>query len=435
MRRRLRGGGGRQVELEVTALGGRGDGLAEHQGRPVFLPFALPGDRVRARLTGTRAGGFTGEVIELLAEGPGRVAAPCPHFGPCGGCALQHLAEPAYLAWKQALLPQALARRGLGEAPVGPLVRVPSGSRRRAGFAARRIAAGVVLGYHGRDSHDIVDLTACLLLTPALAALLAPLRGLLAEILQPGARAAVEALDGETGVDLLLRSDAPPELPAREALAAFAESADLARLCWAEPATAGVPGAPEPVVERRPPRITFGGVAVTPPPSGFLQPTRAGETALRERLLDWLPAGATRVVELYAGCGSFTFPLAERARVHAVEGDAQALAALEAGLRHAGLSGRITTARRDLVRAPLAPDEFAAAECVVFDPPRAGAREQAAEIARSAVPCVLALSCNPHSFARDARLLVDGGYRLEEVVPVDQFPWSGHLELIARFTR
>jgi len=436
MPRQARRGGGRQVELGVTALGGRGDGLAEHEGRPVFLPFTLPGDRVRARLTGTRAGGFTAEVIELLAEGPSRVAPPCPHFGPCGGCALQHMAEDAYLAWKQSLVPQALARRGLGEVPVRPLLRVPPRSRRRAAFAARRIASGVVLGYHGRESHDIVDLTDCLLLIPALVALLAPLRAVLAEILVPGARAAAEAVETETGIDLLLRGGQPPALAAREALAAFAESVDLARLSWAGLATAAEDdGVPEPIVQRRLPRVAFGGVAVTPPPGGFLQPTLAGEAALRERLLAWLPAETARVVELYAGCGSFTFPLAAHAKVHAVEGDTLALVALQDGLRQAGLSGRITAERRDLDRAPLGPAELAAVDCVVFDPPRAGAREQAAEIARSDVPCVIALSCNPHSFARDARLLVDGGYRLHEVVPVDQFPWSGHLELIARFMR
>lgn len=435
MRRQARRGGGRQVELGVTALGGRGDGLAEYQGRPVFLPFTLPGDRVRARLTGTRAGGFTAEVLELLVEGPGRAVPPCPHFGPCGGCALQHMADDAYRVWKQGLAAQALARRGLADAPVRPLVQVPPGTRRRTAFAARRVAAGVVLGYHGRTSHGIVDLTACLLLTPALTALFAPLRGLLAEILAPGGRAAAEAVETETGIDLLLRGESPPDLAAREALAAFAERTDLARLSWAGLDNGALEGPPEPVAQRRPPRVTFGGVAVTPPPGGFLQPTAAGEAVLRDRLLDWLPEGAARVVELYAGCGSFTFPLAARAKVHAVEGDAAALAALEDGLRRAGLSGRVTAARRDLARAPLDAAELAGADCVVFDPPRSGAREQAAEIARSDVPCVLALSCNPHSFARDARLLVDGGYRLHEVVPLDQFPWSGHVELAARFAR
>lgn len=430
MGRQARRGGGRQLELEVTALGGRGDGLAEHEGRPVFLPFTLPGDRVRARLTGRRAGGLTAETIELLAEGPGRVAPPCRHFGPCGGCALQHMAEDAYVAWKQTLVLRALARRGFAGAPVRPVVRVPPGSRRRAAFAARRLAGGVVLGYHGRESHAVVDLGTCLLLTPPLAALLAPLRRLLSEILALGARATVEALDSETGIDLLLRADSPPGLAAREALAGFAERADLARLSWAETA-----GSPEPVVQRREPRVSLGGVAVTPPPGGFLQPTLAGEAALRDCLLDWLPGDAARVVELYAGCGTFTFPLAARTKVHAVEGDADALAALQAGVRNAGLSGRITTERRDLARAPLTAADLDGADGVVFDPPRAGARGQAAEIARARVTHVVALSCNPHSLARDARLLVDGGFRLRDVVPVDQFPWSGHLELIARFSR
>jgi 23S rRNA (uracil1939-C5)-methyltransferase len=265
--------------------------------------------------------------------------------------------------------------------------------------------------------------------------LLPPLRQALSPLLQERETAAVTLTETEAGPDLLVVSAQAPGLEAREALAAFAEGQDLARLSWAARAKAGEALAPEPVVLRRPPRLDFADVAVEPPPGGFLQPTAAGEAALVERVLSYLPEGAAALADLYAGCGTFTFPLAQRARVHAVERDQAAMAALWSGARKADLAGRITVEARDLARAPVTAEELAGGDCVVFDPPRAGAREQAAEIARSSVPAAIAVSCNPNTFARDARTLVDGGFTLVEVAPIDQFPWTGHLELVASFRR
>ena len=435
MRRRARKGGGRQFEARIEGLGARGDGFASLDGRPVFVPFTVAGDRVRLRLTGTRAGGFKGEVLELLEEGPGRAEPPCPHFGVCGGCALQHLTDEACARWKQGLVAQALARRGFGEVPVQPMIRIPPGTRRRATLAAARTETGVTLGFHGRESHAVVDVETCLLLTPRLMGLLPPLRLALAPLLQAREVAAVTLTETEEGPDLLIVSGQAPGLAAREALAAFAEDQDLARLTWAARAKAGEALEPEPVVLRRPPRLDFAGVAVEPPPGGFLQPTAAGEAALVEAVLSYLPEGAAALADLYAGCGTFTFPLARHARVHAVERDEAAMAALWSGARKADLAGRITVETRDLARAPVTAEELAGGDCVVFDPPRAGAREQAAEIARSSVPAAIAVSCNPNTFARDARTLVDGGFTLIEVTPIDQFPWTGHLELVASFRR
>ena len=435
MRRRARKGGGRQFEARIEGLGARGDGFASLDGRPVFVPLTVAGDRVRLRLTGTRAGGFKGEVLELLEEGPGRAEPPCPHFGVCGGCALQHLTDEACARWKQGLVAPALARRGFGEVPVQPMIRIPPGTRRRATLAAARTETGVTLGFHGRESHAVVDVETCLLLTPRLMGLLPPLRLALAPLLQAREVAAVTLTETEEGPDLLIVSGQAPGLAAREALAAFAEDQDLARLTWAARAKAGEALEPEPVVLRRPPRLDFAGVAVEPPPGGFLQPTAAGEAALVEAVLSYLPEGAAALADLYAGCGTFTFPLARHARVHAVERDEAAMAALWSGARKADLAGRITVETRDLARAPVTAEELAGGDCVVFDPPRAGAREQAAEIARSSVPAAIAVSCNPNTFARDARTLVDGGFTLIEVTPIDQFPWTGHLELVASFRR
>jgi 23S rRNA (uracil1939-C5)-methyltransferase len=224
-------------------------------------------------------------------------------------------------------------------------------------------------------------------------------------------------------------------LAAREALADLAQAADLARLSWGQTARPDAAMESEPVAIRRPPVLRFGDVTVEPPPGGFLQPTAAGEKLLVEAVLAGIPAGAKRVADLYAGCGTFTFPLAGRCRVHAVEGDSTALAALWTAARRADLAGRVSIEERDLAREPLDPAELNGLDGVVFDPPRTGAREQAMALAASAVPAVVAVSCNPATFARDARILIDGGYTLMEVLPVDQFPWSGHLELVGRFLR
>ncbi len=430
MRRKPRRGGGRQAEVTIESLGGRGDGVARLDGRPVFVPLTLPGDRVRLRITGEKAGAFKAEVIELLAGGPGRVEPPCPHYGPCGGCALQHLEAGRTASWKREQVVQALARRGLPGEAVRPLIAVPPGSRRRAALAAVRTQAGVLLGFHERASHKVIDAPGCRLLTPGLTAVLPLLRAALAGILAPRESADVTLCETESGVDLLLISRRPPDLAAREALAELARSADLARLSWAPP-----DGEPEPVARRRPPRISFAGVAVVPPPGGFLQPSAEGESALTRLVLDGLPAPAERVLDLYAGCGAFSFPLAEHARVHAVEGDEAALAALRTAARGAGLEGRVSAEARDLARRPLQASELAGFDCAVFDPPRAGARMQAEAFAASDLPAVVAVSCNPNTFARDARILVHGGFALAEVTPLDQFPWSGHVELVAGFKR
>lgn len=436
MRRKARRGGGRQVEVTIESLGGRGDGVAEVDGRPVFVPFALPGERLRVRLVGEHAAGLRAEPIELIDPSPERVEPPCLHFGPCGGCALQHMAEDAYVRWKQDLAGQALGRQGLSGNVVAEMVRVPERSRRRATLAARRRGSGLALGFHGRASHAVEDVESCRILSPGLMALLPPLRAALPSVLEERETADVMLLDSESGADVLIVSARPPGLQAREALAAFARDCGIARVSWAPAARGrGGFGEPEPVAARAAPTVTFAGVAVEPPPGGFLQPTVEGEAALTEAVVGWLSDAEGPVADLYAGCGTFTFAMARRRRVHAVEGNEASLAALARAARRHDLAGRVSAEARDLARQPLEPEELADSAAVVFDPPRTGAKPQAGMLARSAVPVVIAVSCNPATFARDARILVDGGYRLEAVRPVDQFPWSPHLELAALFRR
>jgi len=430
MGRRTRPEGDRQVELTVHSIGGRGDGVAVGDGRPVFLANTVPGDRVRVRLPVERGGVTRGEVLEVLEPGPDRVVPPCRHFGACGGCALQHLDPDKGLQWKRDKLCTALAKRGLPVDAVRPIVSIAPGTRRRATLAAVRGPAGVTLGFRERGGHGVVDVISCLLLTPRLMALLPLLREALAPLLESRRDLAVSLCDTEEGADVLLFAAPGPDLAEREHLAGLAESADLARLSWREPGTP-----PEPLAIRRPPRVRFADVAVEPPPGGFLQPTPEGEAALVGQVTDALPEQVARIADLYSGCGTFTFPLAARAPVHAVEGNGAALAALETAARKAGLLGAITTETRDLARQPLRADELARFDAVVFDPPRDGAKAQAAEIARSKVPVAIAVSCNPSTFARDARILVNGGFQLVAATPVDQFPWSAHVELVASFRR
>lgn len=426
---------GRRATLAIESLGAQGDGIGRLDGRAVYVPTTVPGDQVEVTIEGPKGEGLAGRLVTVLAPGPGRTAAPCRHFGDCGGCAVQHLDAAAYRGWKSALLPAALARRGFADPPLRPLIAIAPGTRRRAVMSAQRRDGRTRLGFHARARHRIVDLAECPILVPALAALLAPLRAVLDRVLPAGGSAEILAAQTDSGCDLLIAGAAAPALDGRQALAAFAEAEDVARISWT-PAAGAVP---EPIVLRRAPVVRFGGVPVVPPPGPFLQPSLEGEAALLGAVRE--AAGVAghadrRVADLFAGCGTFSLPLAAAgARVHAVDGSAPAIEALLAAARAGGLGLRVEAERRDLESRPLLPAELAAYDAVVFDPPRAGARAQSEAIARSTLPRAVAVSCNPATFARDARILVDGGFGIDWIQPVDQFPWTGHLELVAAFSR
>jgi len=414
-----------EIELAIESVGVRGDGVAHHDGKTVYVPFAAPGDRVRVQLS-TAKGERRGEIVALLAAGA-RAAPVCAHFGSCGGCALQHLSVEAYAAAKLGWLTGALAQHGFAKVDIAPLRRLAPGTRRRARLALARDGA-TVAGFHGRMSHAIVDMRECHVLHPALFALVEPLRRLAAALLPKKGTAAASLTLGDAGVDVVLELPKAPDLETLEALARFAAEQDLARLSWrADHAFA-------PVAQRRPVRAVFAGVAVDLPADAFLQASGEADTVLSGLVLDAVGA-PRRVADLYAGVGTFSFALAARAPVHAVEGDAEAAKALGQAAARANSADRVTVERRDLARRPLAGEELARFDAVVFDPPRTGAAAQSGALAESAVPRIVAVSCNPATFARDARILVDGGYALAHVAPVDSFVWSPHLELVARFER
>ena len=409
----------RTIEAEIVAIGGRGDGIAETDEGRFYVPYTVPGDRLSLTVRG-------GEVVDArrTADGKSRHAPVCGHFGTCGGCALQHVEDGAYSEWKRQRVAETLARRGL-DIEVAPPVRIAPGTRRRVRLGARATAKGIVLGFKARRSHWLVDVTECPVAHPQIVALLTPLRSVLSDCLSSGAVAEVSVTVAEGGLDVAVDTSSALDLGMRERLADFAATEDLARLAWGG----------ELVVQRGSPRMAFAGIAVHLPPDGFLQPTEEGAAALADIIVAALDPAA-RVADLFAGCGAFSLPLAIRGkRVRALDADNAQISALHAAAQNPSLGARLMAEARDLERRPLVGSELAALDGIVLDPPRAGAAAQIREIAAMAIPVVAYASCNPATFARDARTLVDGGYRLDSVTPIDQFVWSTEVELAAVFRR
>jgi 23S rRNA (uracil1939-C5)-methyltransferase len=407
------------LEVEIDRLGAQGDGVAEGPDGPLFVPFALPGERVRVAVGGD---GKHAALLEVLEPNPDRAEPICPHFGVCGGCALQHLEEDAYLSWKRELVVQALRSRGLA-AEVEPVKPVPLGSRRRAAFALGRTPQGLVLGYRRARSHDLIDIDTCPILSPAIVSRLPKLKAVLGPLLGGKREARVSVTETDTGLDIVVEGVRPQE-------AALAELASEAATLGVARVTVGgeslLPGAP--------PAVRFGASQVKLPPGAFLQASPDAERTMVELVRDGV-GRAKRIADLFAGLGTFTLALAGDAAVDAFEADETALAALAEAARHTPKLKPLRAVARDLFRTPLGPAELAAYDAVVFDPPRAGAAAQAEQLAKSKVKSLVAVSCNPGTLARDLRLLVDGGYRLTRVVPVDQFLFSAHVEVVAHLER
>ena len=399
----------------IARLGAEGDGIIETADAAVFVPGALPGETVE------RHGDQFQRTGAASAE---RVTPICRHFDVCGGCVAQHMSETLYRGWKHDMVVTAFSYRGL-DVTIDPLVPVPIGSRRRAALTARRHQGGIVMGYHQRRSHTLVALEECPVMVPTIVAALPGLKQI--AMILPGRegeiRFTVAALEG--GLDVAFDEGAA-QLSAkhRTRLAELASSLRLARLSVGGDIViaAGVPKLPG----------TRG--AIPPPPGAFFQAVAAAETAMIERVV--AAAGkARRIVDLFAGLGTFTLPLAAVGRVLAVDNDKALLAALGEATRHAQGLKPIETRVRDLFREPLSLKELEGIDTAVFDPPRAGAAAQAEVLARSKTRTIVAVSCNPATLARDLRTLVDGGYTIERVTPIDQFVFSAHVEVVAVLRR
>lgn len=405
-------------QLTIDRLGAQGDGIADGQKGPVFVPFTLPGEHVVASLSkdSQHAG-----LVELLTKSPDRIDPICPHFGACGGCALQHLAPHAYLAWKHNIVVQALRARGLS-AEVEPVRGFPLGARRRAAFALIASGAAVTLGYRRPRSHDVIGIDVCPILAPGIVARLPALRALLAPLLGSKREARVVVTLTDSGLDVVLEG-VHPNKNAWARLAREAGVNGIARISAGhEDITIAVPA------------LHLGDAKVRLPPGAFLQASHEAETEMAALVRDGV-GKAKRIADLFSGLGTFSFVLARRAKVDAYETDGLALAALGEAARHTPKLKPIKTVTRDLFRDPLGWQELTQYDAVVFDPPRAGAAAQAAQLAKSKVKRVVAVSCNPATLARDLRLLVDGGYQITRIVPVDQFLFSSHVEIVAHLER
>ncbi|WP_448146541.1 class I SAM-dependent RNA methyltransferase [Labrys miyagiensis] len=399
------------VQLTVERLGHRGDGVAEG---PVFVPYTLPGERIEADVHGDR-----GSLVALQEPSPDRIDPFCPHFTRCGGCAIQHLAAPAYQAWKRSLVVEALGQAGV-DVPVEALVDAHGRGRRRATLHARK---GKV-GFAEARSHDLIDLNACPILVPELNRGLDGVRAFEKQLRGLGKPLDIVLTATVTGLDCDIRGTGRIDDRMRLKLADLAGEFDLARL--------SIHG--DVVIERRSPVVRFAGVEVSPPPGAFLQATEEADRALTALVLEGL-GGTRRVADLFAGCGTFGLALAATRHVQAFDSDKPAIAALDRAARRAQGLKPITATVRDLFHRPLLADELKAFDSVVFDPPRAGAEAQSRRLASARLKRIVGVSCNPATFARDAAILIAGGYRLTRVTPVDQFRHSAHVELVGVFER
>ena len=407
--------------VTISRLGAQGDGIAHTAEGPLYVPFALPGETVSVARVKNH-----GTLIALTVPSPERQTPPCRHFGPdgvngtCGGCTLQHLQDAPYHTFKRDLVVEALRAKGIS-AEVDPLVIARPGERRRVVFSARRTEKDLLLGFNRMETHHIVSISECPIAAPVIVGRLATIRAIGRALANTADSFRITVLETLSGLDLAFEGLKPlSDRQRRASIETVLGQRGVARV--------SVNG--EILVEPQKPLIDFGGVAVSPPPGAFTQATKPAEEAMAELVLTQV-GKAKRIADLFAGTGTFALRLARVGRVHAVESDDKALKALDHGARNAQGLKPVSIEKRDLFRRPLTAQELKAFDAVVFDPPRAGAEAQVKEIARSGVKKLVAVSCNPLTLARDVAILIEAGYRLTRVTPIDQFLWSSHVETVA----
>ncbi|MBP2547793.1 23S rRNA (uracil1939-C5)-methyltransferase [Neorhizobium galegae] len=411
-------GSGTQT-VTIARLGAQGHGIAHGEDGPIYVPFALPGETVSIARVGAH-----GTVMSTATASPDRVAPVCRHFGPdsdaCGGCSLQHLADVPYQAFKRQLVVDALKSKGLTP-EVRDLVTAAPGERRRVVFSARMTEKGLLLGFNRGESHQLFSVVECPITTAGIVGRLDVIRRAAGALAQGTDVFRLTVLETRTGLDLSAEGlKALTDAQRRRATETVLALKGVVRL--------SVNG--EILIEKEKPLLDFASVPVSPPPGGFTQATRQAEDAMAAIVIGHL-GKAKRVADLFAGSGTFALRIAAKARVHAVESDAKAIAALDHAARHAQGLKPVSIERRDLYRRPMMAQELKVFDAVVFDPPRAGAEVQMSELVRSGVKKVVAVSCNPLTLSRDLAILIAGGYRITSVTPVDQFLWNPHVEAVA----
>ena len=406
------------MKVTIDRIGHHGDGIAIGEAGPIYAPGLLPGEMATGDLQGDRLTNIRIETPSAL-----RVKPPCPHARTCGGCLMQHASDPFVADWKEGIVRGALAGQGL-TATFRPMVTSPSRSRRRATLTGRKTKGGALVGFHARASDVLIPVPQCQLLHPDLIATLPALEALVHLGGSRSAEVQLTVTRAMGGADVAVTGGKTLDAEAQLQMARLCEAHGLARLTWND----------ETVAMRAQPMQRFGRALVAMPPGAFLQATAEGEAALVQAVS--LAIGpARKVADLFAGCGTFALALADRADVHAVESDPAMTKALDKAARMTDGLHQVQVETRDLFRRPLDADELKGFDAVVIDPPRAGAEAQAHLLALSRVPVIASVSCNPATFARDARILMAGGYRLDWLQVVDQFRWSAHVELVARFVR
>jgi 23S rRNA (uracil1939-C5)-methyltransferase len=407
--------------LVISCVGHRGDGIADVAGEPVFIPYTLPGETIDAEAVPGHPD--RAQLIRVETPSADRIAPFCPHFGICGGCATQHWAEAPYRAWKRDLVVTALAQAGI-DAPVDALIDAHGEGRRRATLHARHGTKDILeVGFSTLRAHTLVPIDACPVLTPSMAGTI-PAAWAVAEALSPLRKPLdIQVTATAGGLDIDVRGSGPLRTAQTGALARIAEKHKLARITRHG----------EMVTQRAAPAVKIGRAMLTLPPGSFLQATQLGEETLAQLVASYIGKAKT-ITDLFCGVGPFALRLAENAKITAMDSDEAALDALARASGAPGLKP-VTVQKRDLFRRPLTAPELKTIDAVVFDPPRQGAEAQARELAKSKVPLVIAVSCNAATFARDAKILIDGGYTLSAVTPVDQFKYTAHVEIVALFAR
>jgi 23S rRNA (uracil1939-C5)-methyltransferase len=407
------------VTVTISRLGAQGHGIANGEHGPVYVPFALPGETIAIARNGDH-----GTVISTSNNSPDRIEPACRHFGPdsdaCGGCSLQHLAAKPYNAFKRDLVIDALKSKGLTP-EVLDIVTCEPGQRRRVVFSAKLTEKELLLGFNRAETNHIISITECPIASPGIVARLDAIRAIGRSMAVGVDTFRIAVTETLSGLDIAAEglktvSDKQRRMVTETVLALKG----IARV--------SING--EIIIEPQKPQIDFGGVKVSPPPGGFVQATLEAEQAMADLVLSHV-GKSKRVLDLFAGSGTFSLRLARVAKVHAAEGDDKAVKALDLAARTTQGLKPVTVEKRDLFRRPVTTAELKVYDAVVFDPPRAGAEVQVKEIARSTVKKICAVSCNPLTLARDLRILVDAGYRIKSVTPIDQFLWSTHVEAVA----
>ena len=402
------------MTVTIERLGHHGDGIASG---PVYVARTLPGETIEGKLEGSRL-----TAPKIVTPSPDRTSPKCRHYKSCGGCALQHASDGFVEDWKKDVVSRSLEAFGL-KAPIRNLYTSPKASRRRATLTGRRTKKAALVGFHGPATDALIAVPDCQILRPTLLAALPALEEITSLAASRKSALRLSVTDTDSGLDVLVNAGKPLDNDLRARLIGVANAAGFARFSWDD----------DVIVQRVAPVLKMGTAPVPIPPGAFLQATAEGEASLLASVQDAV-GDAKKVLDLFSGCGTFALPLSLEAEVHAVESEESLLGALDAGWRHSKGCKRVTTERRDLFRRPLTPDELKHYDAIVIDPPRAGAEAQMSEIGAAQVQRIALVSCNPVTFARDAAILTNSGYKLDWIDIVDQFRWSTHIEIAAGLT-